>query len=75
LTARKGSTANPWESEAEARAALLAKNIDWRLRNDETGEVYPLGPMYRGTKEWTTRKLEAESLSYPWTLVSDSGGR
>ena len=40
------------------------------LLNNETGEVYPLGPMYGSDPEYATRKLEAELLPYPWTLLA-----
>ena len=42
---------------------------DFVLRNDETGETYSLGPMYRGTRAYVEQKVESEKLSYPWTLI------
>lgn len=40
------------------------------LLNNETGEVHPLGPMYGRDAERATQKLEAEHLSYAWTLLA-----
>lgn len=40
------------------------------LLNVDTGDVYPLGPMYGGTVPYARRKLTAESLPYRWTLLA-----
>lgn len=43
---------------------------EYWLRNEDTGEVYPLGPMYGGSVSSTVRKLEHEDLQYSWTLLA-----
>ena len=46
------------------------KRSHFWLLNNETGEVYPLGPMYGRDPESAIRKLEAEHSSYSWTLLA-----
>lgn len=46
-----------------------ASRPEFVLRNDETDKVYPLGPMYSGSDDYVIRKVRAENLSYPWTLL------
>ena len=41
----------------------------WVL-NEQTGEVYPLGPMYGGTVEYARQKLQHENLPYQWELLA-----
>ena len=40
------------------------------LLNEDTGEIFPLGPMYGGTVDYARRKLEAEGLPYQWRLLA-----
>lgn len=46
---------------------------EFMLRNDDTGGVYSLGPMYSGSDEYVYRKLQAEGLPYSWTLLKAVG--
>lgn len=58
---------------AGGEAAAPTFKAFW-IRNDQTGAVHSLGPMYGGTVDQALRKLESESLSYKWTLLAPVAG-
>ena len=61
------------EHRMSEKESLVDARAEFFLRNDATGEIYSLGPMYSGTDEYVYRKVTNERLPYSWTLLKVVG--